>query len=266
MKVRSVPLLLTALLGAAVVVVAAAPAQAATTINYVALGDSYSAGVGAGGYDTSSGSCSRSPRSYAPLWATSHAVTSFTFAACSGATTDDVRNNQLGGLGGGTTLVTITIGGNDAGFVNVVTTCVLGTDGSCQWMVDGAKWYATNVLPGKLDQTYAAIRSRAPNARLVVLGYPRLFELTTWCNVFGLDLAKRTMMNGAADTLASVIAGRAQAAGATFVDVRGAFAGHRICSSDTWINPTTWPVSDSYHPTASGYRYAYLPSLAGVTG
>jgi hypothetical protein len=133
-------------------------------------------------------------------------------------------------------------------------------------MVDGAKWYATNVLPGKLDSTYAAIRGRAPNARVIVLGYPRLFELTQTCNVFGLDLAKRTMLNNAADTLAGVIAGRAAAAGDTFVDVRGIFAGHGICGASQWINPTTWPITDSYHPTASGYRYGYLPALVGVTG
>ncbi len=264
MKVRSLTLASAVLFGMVIVVVTAAPAEAATTINYVALGDSYSSGVGADGYDP--GSCSRTPRAYAPLWVAGHTVASFTFAACSGAKTDDVRNSQLGSLNPSTTLVTITIGGNDAGFVNVVTTCILGTDGSCRWMVDGAKWYIQNVLPGKLDQTYGAIRGRAPNARLVVLGYPRLFELTSSCNVFGLDLAKRTMMDGAADTMAGVLAARAAAAGATYVDVRNAFAGHGICSADYWINPTTWPITNSYHPTANGYRYAYLPSLVGVTG
>jgi len=266
-KLRPVPrLLAAAVLGATVSVLLAVPAQAADPVYYVALGDSYSSGTGAGGYDTSSGSCSRSPRSYAPLWATSHAVAQFSFVACSGATTDDVRNNQLGALNASTTLVTITIGGNDAGFVNVVSTCIFGGDNACQWMVDGAKWYATNVLPGKLDSTYAAIRGRAPNARVVVLGYPRLFELTPTCNVFGLGLTKRIMLNNAADTLAGVIGSRAQAAGDTFIDVRGAFAGHGICGPSTWINPTTWPLSDSYHPNASGYQYGDLAALVGVVG
>jgi lysophospholipase L1-like esterase len=259
-------LLIAALLGAAVTVLVAAPASAATPISYVALGDSYSAGVGAGGYDPASGSCQRSPRSYAPLWATAHAVTRFTFSACSGATTTDLLGSQLGALSSATTLVTVTIGGNDAGFVEVVTTCILGTDDGCRWAVGNAKWYARNVLPAKLTRVYSAIRSRAPGARLVALGYPRLFELTTSCNVFGLDLAKRTALNSAADTIAAVIAPRVAAAGGAYVDVRAAFAGHGICGSSPWINPTTWPVSDSYHPTASGYRYGYLPALTGVTG
>jgi lysophospholipase L1-like esterase len=255
-----------ALLGAAAGILAAAPAQAATPVVYVALGDSYSAGVGAGGYDSSSGSCSRSPRSYTALWAASHTVASFTSVACSGAKTTDVLDNQVSALSAATTFVTITIGGNDAGFVTVVTTCLLGTDGACTFAVNSAKSYATSVLPGKLDQTYAAIHSRAPDARVVVLGYPDLFEQTATCGLFGMDLTKRRALDGAADTLAGVTAARAGAAGFAFVDVRGVFAGHGICAGSPWINSTTWPVSDSYHPNSSGYRYGYLVALDGVTG
>src|SRR6266545_755931 len=222
--------------------------------------------LGAVGYDSASGSCSRSPRSYTALWARSHAVATFTSAACSGATTADVLNNQLGVLSAATTLVTITIGGNDAGFVSVVTTCLLGTDGACAFAVNNAKSFATGTLPARLDRTYAAIRSRAPHATVIVLGYPHLFEQTASCGLFGLNLTKRRTRNSAADTLAGVLAARAAAARDTFVDVRGSFAGHGICGSQPWINSTTWPVTDSYHPTSNGYRFGYLPALVGVTG
>jgi lysophospholipase L1-like esterase len=268
MKVRIPPLLSLAgavLLGTVAGVLTAAPAHAAATV-YVAMGDSYSSGVGAGGYDPASGSCSRSPRSYTSLWAGSHPVATFTSVACSGATTTDVLNNQLGPLSAATTMVTITIGGNDAGFVSVVTTCLLGTDGACNFAVDSARSYATGVLPGKLDSTYRAIRGRAPNARVLVLGYPRLFELTSSCGLFGMDLTKRRALDSAADTLAGVLAARAGAAGFTFIDVRNAFAGHGICAGQAWINSTTWPITDSYHPTGNGYRYGYLVALDAVTG
>jgi len=241
MKSRSHLLTLvgTALLGAVAGVFAwAAPAHAAT-INYVALGDSYSSGVGAGGYDPASGICERSPRSYTALWAAGHPGTAFTSVACGGATTDDVLSKQVGALSSATTMVTITIGGNDAGFVSVVTTCLLGTDGACSF---------------------------APHARVIVLGYPRLFELSPSCGLFGMDLAKRRTLDAAADTITGVIAGRAGAAGDTFVDARGAFAGHGICAGSPWINTTTWPVTDSYHPNSTGYRSGYLPALVGVTG
>lgn len=58
-------------------------ASAAAT-SYVALGDSYSSGTGAGNYDPGSGSCNRSANAYPNLWAAAHATDSFTFVACSG--------------------------------------------------------------------------------------------------------------------------------------------------------------------------------------
>ena len=72
------------------------PAQAAPAINYVALGDSYSSGVGAGSV---SGSCGQSPNAYPALWATASSPASFKFAACSGARTSDViSSNDLDGV------------------------------------------------------------------------------------------------------------------------------------------------------------------------
>ncbi|GAA1977145.1 hypothetical protein [Amycolatopsis minnesotensis] len=65
--------------------------------DYVALGDSYSAGTGAGDYG-SSGSCLRSTHAYPELWEKAYPTASFTFAVCAGATTDDVLRTQLGAL------------------------------------------------------------------------------------------------------------------------------------------------------------------------
>ncbi len=76
---------------AAGITVTGIPAQAASAVNYVALGDSYSPGVGAG---STSGSCGQSPNAYPALWATANSPASFTFAACSGATTRDVISGQ----------------------------------------------------------------------------------------------------------------------------------------------------------------------------
>lgn len=49
---------------------AAASAQA--DFGYVALGDSYSSGVGSGNYDSASGNCKRTSRAYPALWAAAH--------------------------------------------------------------------------------------------------------------------------------------------------------------------------------------------------
>jgi lysophospholipase L1-like esterase len=237
-----------------------AAALAAPAIHYVALGDSYSSGVGAGPYDLST--CLRSQKSYAPLWAAANSVASFKFPACGGAVTADVLNEQVSALSTTTTLVTITIGGNDAGFVNVISSCRFGSDASCRTAVNDAKNFATSTLPGRLDATYAAIRNRAPNARLIVLGYPRLFE-TGSCGLLAMSTYKRTILNEAADVLATVTAARAAAAGATFVDTRPYFAGHGVCGANPWIRDVSGLI-EAYHPNADGYRYGYLPALSSV--
>jgi lysophospholipase L1-like esterase len=239
-------------------------ASAVKATNYVALGDSYSSGVGAGSYGNS-GSCKRSSNAYPQLWANAHAGTTFTFVACSGARTGDVLN-QINSVTSAATLVTVSVGGNDAGFADVITTCTLNSDQTCLDRVNTAKNYANNTLPPLLDNVYAKIKQKAPSARVIVLGYPRFYTVPGSCNV-GLSDTKRAAINSGADTLASVISGRSAAAGATFVDVRGNFAGHNICSNgDVWLNSLTWPVDESYHPKASGHSGAYYPALRAVTG
>jgi lysophospholipase L1-like esterase len=244
----------------AVSTLAVATSAQASGQNYVALGDSYSSGVGAGNYTSASGSCKISTNAYPYLWANSNSPSSFTDVACSGAVTDDVLNTQVSALNSGTSLVSITIGGNDAGFSNTMQTCVLDSDSSCLSAVNSAESYAQNTLPGKLDAVYNAIRSAAPNAHVVVLGYPHLYQVPGTC-IFGISDTKRTAINGAADVLDSVISQRVGAhANFTFGDVRSAFATHEICgSSTTWLNSTTWPIDESYHPKASGQAGGYYP-------
>ncbi|MFC7612826.1 SGNH/GDSL hydrolase family protein [Actinokineospora soli] len=124
---------------------------------YVALGDSYSAGTGAGGHY---GSCYRSRKAYPRLWAQANQPASFAFAACGGATTDTVIAKQVNALADDTTLVTITIGGNDVGFGSVMRTCTLGSDRACLDRVAQGVAATEQVLPAKLDAAYRAIEER----------------------------------------------------------------------------------------------------------
>ncbi|WP_367324254.1 SGNH/GDSL hydrolase family protein [Streptomyces sp. HUAS ZL42] len=234
--------------------------QPAATGGYVALGDSYSSGVGAGSYISSSGDCKRSTKAYPYLWKAAHSPSSFTFAACSGARTDDVLASQLGGLGSSTGLVSITVGGNDAGFADVMTTCVLQSDSACISRINTAKAYVDSTLPGKLDKVYAAITTKAPGAHVVVLGYPRFYKLGTTC--LGLSETKRKAINDAADYLDTAIAKRAADHGFAFGDVRTTFTAHEICSGSSWLHSVNWlNIGESYHPTASGQSGGYLPVL-----
>jgi lysophospholipase L1-like esterase len=259
----------TAVVAAAVVGTAApapaAPAPAAAPVDYVALGDSYSSGVGAPPY--LSGTCTRSNNSYARQWANTHEVTSFQFAACGGATTDSLLASQIGAVTAGTDLVSVTIGGNDVGFADAVVSCTFGSDQDCENTLAAGATQATTVLPGKLDAVYTAIRTRAPNATVVVLGYPRLVSPTGSCGLFNLSTRKRTALNSGADVLTGVLAARAAAAGFTFVDARPVFTGHGACGPSPWINRfSLFNLVDSYHPNLAGYTQGYLPMLNSVTG
>ncbi len=232
---------------------------------YAALGDSYSAGVGAGGTIVSSGRCRRSTLAYPQLWAAAAVPASFAFTACDGATTADVLNGQLAPLGSATGLVSITVGGDDADFAHVMATCSLSTDLLCLQRVDRARGFVRDILPVRLDGLYSNIRQRAPHARVVVLGYPRFYQLGGGC-LTGIGDAKRTAIVAAIDQLDAVIADRASAHGFVFGDVRDVFAAHEICCQDPWLHSVTLPVGDSYHPTAAGQSHGYLPVFTSAAG
>lgn len=222
---------------------------------YVALGDSYAAGVGSGG---TGGACGRGAFSYPNMWKDAHSPASFQFAACAGATVQEVLDRQVSALSTETGLVTLTVGGNDIEFTDVMTTCSMSTDRACQAAVRQAEDIAREQLPGRLAHLFAEVASRAPGAKVVVLGYPRLFESRSCAG--GLSAAKRTAVNEGADVLAEVTATSAGAAGVRFVDVREPFTGHGICGADPWVWPVTSPVGDSYHPNRAGHA-GYLRAL-----
>ena len=241
-------------------VAAGTAAHAAGPVNYVALGDSYSSGVGAGNYISSSGNCDRSTNAYPEQWADANSPTSFVSVACSGATTADVLSSQVSALSASTTLVSITIGGNDAGFSSVMETCVLSFTSTCVNDVAKAETFVADQLPALLDKTLTTIRADAPNATVVVLGYPDLYDLSKSGTCIGLSTKDRTALNQGAADLDNALQAAALANADTFADVRGQFAGHEICDSGSWLHSVDiFAISSSYHPTAAGQELGYLP-------
>lgn len=244
----------------------ATPAWAAAP-GYTALGDSFSSGVGTRTYYSDGTSCQRSPYAYPVLDAARIGAT-LTFAACSGARVTDVLNQQLRSLTSATTYVTVSVGGNDAGFADVISKCALPWPWTCWGDIDAANAYIRNTLPGSLNTLYTRIRSLAPNARVVVVGYPRLFNESDCQQLARISPGEQAAMNDTADLLASVIGARAAAHGFRFVDPRVAFDGHNICDAVEWINGLSNPVSESYHPNRAGHvGYANLvePALRTLT-
>jgi hypothetical protein len=259
---RLASLLAAGALACALTVAGAGPARSADPA-YAALGDSYSSGLGAGGYDPAAGDCRRSDKAYPALWASAHKPSSFAFTACAGATTADVVARQLGSLTSATGLVSISVGGNDAGFADVMATCVLQSQNACLDRVAKARGFVDKTLPGRLDSAYKAIRTRAPHAHVVVVGYPRLYKVPGNC-LLGIGDTARKALDGAADDLDGVIAKRAADHGFTFADVRTVFTGHELCSGSPWLHSVTLPPAESYHPTAAGQRGGYLAAFGAA--
>jgi lysophospholipase L1-like esterase len=232
--------------------------------SYAALGDSYSSGVGTGSYTLDS-ACKRSVYAYPFLYTQTHPGTSLTFTACSGAKTSDLLAAQIQAVTGTTTLVTMTIGGNDIGFANLIYQCTLS---DCSAALDRTRASLETTLGAALDQVYGTVKSRAAfGAKILVLGYPRVFSGAGCFGTLGISSTERTKANALADALDQTTAAHASAGGVTYKSAIGAFTGHAVCSSSPWLNGLNLlRTGESYHPNRSGNSSGYLPLVSAVAG
>jgi len=247
--------------------VGALPAVAKPPIvQYVALGDSYAAGTAVGSYPF----CPH-PDGYPALLDLESGIDlqADGNAACSGATALEVRDTQLSELDRDTGLVTLTVGAADLGLSAVLTACTnpLGDCGA-------AILQARSMLPDlgrDLTLLYAEVAEAAPKARIVVTGYPHLFESTAPPVPPAIIIA----INEATDALNATIR---QAVTDTqdadvnihYVDVTEEFAGHGIGAEPQllFINPPCPPQCDppsldAFHPNADGYD-AYADAISAA--
>ena len=261
------------ILGRAVLAVAAlvaplAPALAgqsaahAAAPSYVALGDSYSSGTGTRSYIDDGTSCQRSTLAYPSLVAAARGY-SLNFRACSGATVSEVTNTQLSALSAATNYVTISVGGNDAGFADVLTECATPWwAGDCDGAIDAAQAFINGTLPGRLSTLYGSINSRSPGATVVVVGYPRIFmgedcNAGTW-----FSPEEQARLNQTADLLNDRTRTAATSQGFSFANPTSRFIGHAVCDNPEWINGLSYPISESYHPNRDGQASGYTPTVS----
>lgn len=242
---------------------------------YVALGDSFSAGPLIPTSDLAGG-CLRSDHNYPSLVAKDLAVKSLVDVTCSGATTRDLTHAQptfggarippqLRAVTAGTDLVTIGIGGNDLGlFGTLVQTCTSlrasDPDGSpCARRLaergpDLAA--ATRVISARVTRSLRAIRTKAPRATVVLVGYLRLVPDRGSCARLPLATGDYAEGRRISRVLDRALAQAARRADVRFVDMYDASRGHDICSDDPWVNGSTTDRDKalSYHPFESGMR------------
>ena len=245
-------------------------------LDYVALGDSYTSGIGAPNISISPlyvdpanpQPCFQASPGYVDVLDARDDVQLTANAACAGWTAAMVPlqvqvASAAGLLNAETDLVTITAGGNDVKFLDVLQACLFRPLKDCKTVVKAAEAVArTEVFPALTD-AYAAIRAKAPSAKIVVLGYPHLFSPEFGDNAFIADEAAKVFNKGT-DTLNKVIEKAAKKSpGTVYVDVTDEFAGHGFGSPDSWFtfNPANPLDGVSFHPTATGYAKGYYPAV-----
>ncbi|MEU7056895.1 SGNH/GDSL hydrolase family protein [Streptomyces sp. NPDC046197] len=324
------------------------PLSKKPTHQVVAMGDSYSSGEGAsanGGddyypesdfYDASQpdteDKCHRSKFAWsrqAVLPGQSQSIGAmadnrdsdmdYHFIACSGARhyniLRDGQNGELGQIAQGyldqnTTLVTLSIGGNDMRFADIIQECITAltvcndnsidaVDPDTGKKIDGQstgplnewapKWAHDTVRP-RLVTTLNAIHTKAPHARIVLMGYPKLLENDGQC-IIGIGTDEAPWLNSMADTVATEMKGAVDDANAqynanaVFSDPRDEFAGKAICGDPEdvngivlsghskadnrdwkWLPGNVAPSMKSFHPKIAGaglYALALQHTLAG---
>ena len=244
-------------------VVSAAGPAGTTTWNYVAMGDSYSSGVGTGSYAVDS-ACKRSIYAYPYLFTHTHTTGSFDFVACSGAKTSDLIAKQLPYLTTTTNLVTMTIGGNDIGFASLIQQCTLS---DCTRALTNTTSTLGSTLGPALDTAYTDVRQAAPNAIVIVLGYPRVFSTASCFGTLGISSTEEKDANALADAVDTLTASSAQQHGFTYKSAIVPWTGHAVCSSSPWLNGLNlFNTGESYHPTKAGHSAGYLSLVTAVTG
>ncbi|MEI5583422.1 MULTISPECIES: SGNH/GDSL hydrolase family protein [unclassified Agromyces] len=229
-----------------------------TELEYAAIGDSFAAGTGGRSYlDTS---CYRSANGYPKLLDADANLRLVAFPACSGASTVEVLAQQVPAVPSSARVVTVTVGGNDVGFGTVMQNCFVFVTSSCaSHIANGSTIAASDGFATSIRNVVAAVKAKAPTAKVIVTGYPLLFHLPSkysWADE----------VNAETVALNEVIRVNAVAAGAVFVDAAGPFTGHGIGSPAPWVNDWSWlRTADGFHPNATGYAaYAAAVRLVPV--
>jgi hypothetical protein len=253
----------------AVLAVAAAGARAA---KYVALGDSYAAGPLIPNPVLPLG-CLKSDHNYPHVAAPSIGLT-LRDASCSGAKTGDMTSPQnvepdgpnppqFNSLDASTTVVSLTIGGNDIGFSEVAESCITINPFSHPCL-DKYNPGGNDQLKARIEATapkvaavLQGIHSRSPAAKIYVVNYPAIFPETgsgCWPQM-PLGFQDVPYLRSTEQRLNSMLATQAAANGATLVNWYQPSIGHDACkgTSTRWVEPLVpGNLAAPIHPNKQG--------------
>jgi hypothetical protein len=252
-------------------VFAAAPARAA---NYVSLGDSYAAGPLIPNQSLNPLGCLRSSNNYSHLAAPTIGVP-LRDPSCSGARTNHMTEQQnvepgpnppqFNSLDAETTVVSLTIGGNDIGFSEVAQSCItvnpFSTPCRDKYTAGGKDQLQEriNATAPKVDAVLDGIKARSPLAKIYVVNYPAIFPETglgCWPQM-PIGFGDVSYLRQTQKSLNSMLAGQAAANGAKLVDWYKASIGHDACksTSNRWVEPLVpGTLAAPIHPNKAGMQ------------
>ena len=279
---RSVTAVAVAVLGLAI-----APAGASAQQRWVGLGDSFAAGPLIPSQTLNPLGCLRSTRNFARLAAASTGRT-LADVSCSGARTNHMTESQstdagtnppqFNALTAGTNVVSVQIGGNDIGFSEILQNCAtanpFGRPCQQRYIVNGVDQLRARITATapKIDAVLAGIRTRSPNARIVVVNYAAIVPHSgsgCWPQV-PLAWADVPYVRGIHEALNAMIAQRVAARNdpnIRVVDTYGASVGRDACrsSSTRWVEPLVpGNTAAPFHPNARGMA-AFAPLVAAAS-
>jgi hypothetical protein len=267
------------------------PVSQAATGPYVALGDSYTSAPLVPFPTGNPPGCGRSTNNYPSDVARVLGPRSFTDVSCASATTDNMMQPQSVPGGGvnppqfnvlvhNDALVTVGIGGNDAGLIGVAEKCAeldatspTGTNCKNYYTASGSdpNVAAIQATGPKVAAVLQGVHQRSPHARLLIVGYPDGLPVdgsSCWPLV-PLSPGDIAYFNSLEEMLNSVISQEAAGNQATFVDTFNSSIGHDACKAPgvAWVNGIV-PNSVAYplHPNQMGELNMANQVLAALRG
>jgi hypothetical protein len=259
------------------------PIGSASAATYTSLGDSYAAGPLIPNQSLNPLGCLRSDHNYAHLAAAAKGLT-LTDVSCSGAKTNDMtaaqnvepgpNPPQFNGLNAATNVVSVTIGGNDIGFTEILESCITYNPFStpCKDKYDpgGHDQLAERIAGAapKVAAVLQGIHARSPNARVFVVNYPDILPSGSGCwPTIPLSFGDVPYLHATEERLNAMLATTAATNGATLVDWYTPSIGHDACKggSTRWVEPLIpGELSAPVHPNKAGMAGAAVALEAAI--
>lgn len=233
---------------------------------YVAMGSSFAAGPGLPPeIEGNADRCNRSAANYSHLLALKLGL-DLSDVSCGGATTAHILGRwnelpaQIDAVTADTRLVTVTIGGNDVGYIASLikaASCAAIQPAPARCKQSSTTFQqAWSAVEQSMRSIVTDIRRRAPGARIVFVDYVTLLPARGTCPQFPFPAEQADTVRAIAAHLAESTARVATSEGVEVVRASWLSRRHDACSKAPWANGWIDPLPGAggvrFHPNAAG--------------